>query len=218
MKAQVQAGSRHWILFFWMCQWSPFIMVNKCSVFACNSNKKGHENKAVFRLPVKSETRTKWFRFLNRKDLKEDASFIFICELHFEEKFLNRNKERTRLIKFPEPIPTIYPKELVEEKPSVLPTSSTTRKPPFPRVFQPDEIESKAYQELKISSLSDVNDGLLKFLDKGYKYVRNSNNVVCYKLEEKNDSIFQPNSLIYYVDNRVARDLIQNFSSKIARF
>ena len=129
MKTQVPAGSRHGLVLFWMFHDLRSSGLTN-AVFACKSKRRGDENKVVYRVPVTktSETRTKQLRFLNRKNLKEDASFIWFCELHFRENFLNRNEERKRLIRFPEPMPTIYTKELVERKPSVLPTRKIKQK------------------------------------------------------------------------------------------
>ena len=133
-------------------------MPNKCALFRCNSNKNECEKRAAFRIPEEKHQKQIWLKFLNRKDLSSDVSFIYICELHFEEKFLNRsNKKRVRLIKTLNPVPSIQPQFLRDEMPTVLPTIKPPRKPPIQRIFRPDEIESGAFKKLSIASFSDIN-------------------------------------------------------------
>ena len=70
-------------------------MVNICAVCDCFSK---DPSKAAFKIPKDLEQRRKWLKFLNRQDLPENMKYIYICELHFEEKFLNQNENRVRLI------------------------------------------------------------------------------------------------------------------------
>ena len=60
MKTQVQAGSRHGLVLFWMLHDLRSSGLTN-AVFACKSKRRGDENKVVYRVPVTktSETRTK---------------------------------------------------------------------------------------------------------------------------------------------------------------
>ena len=65
-------------------------MVNKCSVFGCSTNFKGHEGGTVFNLhSLKDiELKKKWIKFINRKDIDLQSECVFVCVKHFEEKFI----------------------------------------------------------------------------------------------------------------------------------
>ena len=64
-----------------------------------------------------------------------------------------------------DPTPTICPEDLVQNKPSVLPTIITgPHKPPFKRILQEDRLNSSAYKQLRINNLSDISEKLLKYL------------------------------------------------------
>ena len=71
----------------------------------------GHEGGTVFGLhSLKDiELKNKWIRFINRKDIDLKSECVFVCDKHFEEKFIKRNNNRPRLIKELNPIPSIYP-------------------------------------------------------------------------------------------------------------
>ena len=71
--------------------------------------------------------------------------YIYICELHFEEKFMNRNENRVRLINVRNPVPTIFPIEI--EKKSLLPNLITPRKSPTVRKFQNDKQKLDVYKK-----------------------------------------------------------------------
>ena len=55
------------------------------------------------------ESGEKMLQFLNKRDHTEDINNVYICELHFEETFLNRNEDRVRLVNAKHPQPTIFP-------------------------------------------------------------------------------------------------------------
>ena len=123
-------------------------MVNKCSAPKCTtgySSKVSLERKiATFHFPLsegKEELNKKWIRFTNRANWTPSKHSV-LCELHFEDKFLTKGK-RITLNWDLNPVPTIHSKEL-QERPSVLPTSTSTRKPP-----QPTNIQSDKLQEFK---------------------------------------------------------------------
>ena len=127
-------------------------MVNKCSVYGCKSNNyTGHESRTVFGLQrIKDEElKKRWFKFVNRKDLDVNSTSIFVCDKHFEEKYVNRNEKRPRLINDANPVPTIHPEGVYENVPSCQPTPSRARKPPKERIYRPDEILSKEFQMLQ---------------------------------------------------------------------
>ena len=90
--------------------------------------------------------------FINRKDLGINSNSVFVCELHFEEKFLQTNENRVRLIKKMHLVPTIQSQKLYERTPSMVPTVVRPRKEPLLRIVQPDEINSKKYDSLQIKT------------------------------------------------------------------
>ena len=107
-----------------------------------------------------------------------------------KKKYLKEsNKERTRLLNNTNPVPTIHPKEIQEKRPSTLPNIVSSRKAPFQRIFQADELESKAYNKLKIASFSDIGEHLLKYLEKNYKFSSHEDHAVFYKIETNEMSI-----------------------------
>ena len=97
-------------------------MVNTCSVYGCHSEKE-QTKAAVFKFPKENtELRQRWLRFINKKNVNPNSSYLFICERHFEEKYLNKqNNQRVRLCNAKNPVPTIHPPSIVKTTPSVLP-------------------------------------------------------------------------------------------------
>ena len=85
-------------------------MVNKCSCRGCFTNLTGHDQCTVFRLPKKEELANLWLKFINRKDIEKlSRKYVFVCEKHFETKYLSPTKNRTRLLMHLNPIPTLFP-------------------------------------------------------------------------------------------------------------
>ena len=166
-------------------------MVNKCSVYGCYTNFDGHECGTVFGLhTVKDpERKNTWFNFCNRSDLDPGSLSIFVCEKHFEPKYIKRNKERSRLVNSLFPVPTIHP-NVYEDKPSCIPTTSQPRKQPKERVFQEDELQ-KYKTNFLIESFSDINESLLEYLEKGFTYSKYDDHVVFYKTVRNELSIPQ---------------------------
>ena len=168
------------------------MMVNKCSVFGCSTNHDGHDAGTVFGLKsVKDpEQRDKWIRFCNRKDLNTEGS-VFICAKHFEEKYMRHNDKQPRLITKLNPVPTIHPVGVYDEKPSCMPTTpSTSRKPPTQRVYQEDEMP-KFKKNFLIGTFADINESLLELLPNDYKFAQHDDHVVLYKLVHNDLSIPQ---------------------------
>ena len=139
-------------------------MVNRCNVV----ESKYKRDAAVFKVPQKNpELKEKWLKFLNRKDLPQE-NYIFICEHHFEEKYLKKeNDHRTRLRMSLNPIPTIYPESIVKDMPSVLPNLTPLRKAPTKRILRPDEFNSTSYKNLEVKDYSQLNESTLQYLDEG---------------------------------------------------
>ena len=158
------------------------IMVNRCSVFGCFTNHKGHQKGIVFgsKSVKEPDRRQQWIRFCNRQDLRPDSA-VFICEKHFEEKYIKRNKEQPRLITNLSPIPTINPAGVYDKKTSCLPPITTTRRPPTQRIYQQDEL-SNYKSQFKIDSFEDVNESLLKLIDSEYKCSSYDDHVVFFKI------------------------------------
>ena len=157
-------------------------MVNKCSVFGCFTNFDGHERGTVFGLHTVKDTERReiWLKFCNRKDLRADSKCIFVCEKHFDDKYIKRNLERLRLINELDPIPTISP-DIYVEMPSCAPsTSHQTRKLPKERIFQQDEYE-RYKADFTIESFDEINESLLEFLGPDYECTRYDDHVIFYK-------------------------------------
>ena len=72
------------------------IMANKCSAIGCPTSYKGHNTGAVFGLQ-KEVLKLWWITFLHWNDISKLKN-IFICEKHFDDRFLSKNRKRTRLI------------------------------------------------------------------------------------------------------------------------
>ena len=167
-------------------------MVNKCSVFGCSTNFDGHESGTVFGLHTVNdpERKLQWFKFCNRNDLKIESKSIFLCEKHFDEKFIKRNNQRPRLNNHLNPVPTINPAGVYDEKPSCVPSTSQQRKPPKQRNLQ-EEQYPEYKKQFKVESFSEVDESLLAFLDNGYQCDKYENHVVFYKIVTNELSIPQ---------------------------
>lgn len=50
-----------------------------------------------------------WFKFCNRNYLQRDFKYIFICDKHFEEKYIKQNKGQPRLKMALNPFPAFCP-------------------------------------------------------------------------------------------------------------
>ena len=86
-----------------------------------------------------------WIRFINRQDWKPNEH-DGVCKLHFDSIYIVHGEERTLLNRRLNPVPTIYSDKLKQDllkKPSLLPTATTSRKPPTQRnTSLPDEMHS----------------------------------------------------------------------------
>ena len=106
---------------------------------------------------------------------------------------------------------TIHSQNLRDNMPSVLPNLTPIKKLPFQRVYQPDEIPSKAYTDMKIISFQEVNKNLMKWLDESYKFSSFNDHVVYYKIEVNESSILKVFECIR-VDDKFHVQLFQNGS------
>ena len=139
-------------------------MVFKCCVVGCSTGKTGHdENVAVFGFPDKEKKPDEWkawVKFVNRKDFIV-TKYTRICELHFEEHYIRKGKQRNTLIRSLNPFPSIQ-KYSDETPPSVLPTPSPpTRKPPLKRngPNDPEQDELRKFLEFdRINKFDELDE------------------------------------------------------------
>ena len=143
-------------------------MVNKCNAAGCFTNHPGYNTGTVFKIPKNEELRLIWIKFLNRTDI-DSLLHIFLCEKHFEEKYLKKNDNRTRLIMNLNPIPTLFSNNQQCLPVSVLPTISKIRKSPTERVFQEDEL-AKFKENDAIHNFNQVNETFLNELPSDFSY------------------------------------------------
>ena len=74
---------------------------------------------------------------------------------------MRRNDKQPRLNKNLNPVPTIQPPGVYEDKPSCLPSIPKARKPPKQRVFQPDQ-QPQYESTFVVESFEDINESLLE--------------------------------------------------------
>ena len=160
-------------------------MVKSCSVYGFHSEKK-ETKAAVLKFPKENtELRQRWLRFINRKNVDPNSSYLFICEQHFDEKYLNKqNNQRVHLCNGKNPIPTIHPPSIVNRTPSVLPDLSTPRKSQKARVCREDEINSETFKSMAIAIFSEVNESLLKSLGNRFLFSKNKDCAIFYILDK----------------------------------
>ena len=133
-------------------------MPRKCVIINCRSGYLPKKNEPpqgvmnpVFGFPDKTkhrDQRMSWVRFVNRKDWTP-GKFDGICAKHFESQYIKVGSKRSKLTKDNSAKPTICTEELqklYDAKPSLSPTSITTRKKPTDR-SPPLPDEMKAFTE-----------------------------------------------------------------------
>ena len=143
-------------------------------------NYPGHNSAAVFRLPNNPQLQANGLKFLNRTAVHALKN-IFLCEHHFEDKYLNNSGRRVRLKMDMKPVPTIF-------SDSILPTATKQRKPPTIRVLQEDELE-KFQNDDKIDQFDQLDESLLTDVEQGFSFMKKEDHVLFYKLEF-NDASF----------------------------
>ena len=153
-------------------------MVNKCAAFGCKTGYKNHEKLPTFHFPhSKPDLFEKWTKFVNRADWIATKSSV-LCVKHFEEKFILKGK-RNKLNWSLHPIPTIH-SELVNIQPSLLPTSSTTRKAPKDRNYQADELPNFTLADT-IRSFEDLEK--IKCCPTGFSFTKNEKYVWIFRID-----------------------------------
>lgn len=129
-------------------------MVKKCCVPACFSGYSNHRYVTEFSFPKETnhDLRRKWILSIRRKDLKVTKN-TFVCENHFEEKFIYRTPTGQKRLRWNlNPVPSIFPFPTSIQAPS----HSRTRRSPRKR-FLPDELP--IFQEAdEIHSISDLSE------------------------------------------------------------
>ena len=216
-------------------------MVNKCNATCCFSNYPGHDSATLFKLPEDKDLQLKWIKFLNR-ETTSSLKNIFLCEKHFEDKYLKKNEKRSRLILSMRPVPTIHSdSQKYYLRLSSQPTITATRKPPTSRVFQEDELEKFRARD-KIEHFNQINESLLKDLEDGYSFKGADDHALFYKFELNDSGVPEITNCIRVDDDlRVklffkgspiplptwfrkgrdtkltSRSMFQNFSSYIAK-
>ena len=115
------------------------VMVKKCCVPNCKSGYSTNHYVTEFSFPCETnlELRRKWILAIRRKDFTVTKN-TFVCENHFEEKFIRQNNSGQKRLRWDmEPVPSIFP-----YPPSVRATShSQTKRNPRKRVKLSDELE-----------------------------------------------------------------------------
>jgi len=170
-------------------------MPNKCSVPSCFTNYKGHDKGTVFGLPKDEATRDMWIKFVNRKD-SSSLKHIYICENHFEERFLSNNENRVRLRNSLKPVPTIFTESQSLLPTSVLPTVTKQRRPPTQRVFQHDQAQCFAENDA-IQHFSNIDNTLLKNIGFEFQFCKFRDHAIFYSIEENSLSAPEIAECIY---------------------
>ena len=159
-----------------------------CSVGGCFTNFKGHPTGTVFEFTKDVDLKPIWRKFLNRQAQDVDQlKTIFVCEKHFEEKYVHRNAKYPRLLKHLKPIPTIPPDGL-REIPSLQPSVHTLRKAPKQRIFQEDELETFKKQD-EIKDFGGIDQTLIKYFGYDYLCSRYEDHAIFYKMEKDSLSV-----------------------------
>ena len=155
-------------------------MVNRCNATGCYTNYPGHDSGSVFSLPKDENLRKSWIKFLNRKNV-ESLKNIFLCEKHFESKYLKKNENRVRLVMTSNPIPTVFSDSQSNLPKSLLPTLVKPRKEPFKRVYQEDQL-AKFRQSDIIKDFKQIDESMLKDLGSEFTFVKHEDYVLFYKI------------------------------------
>ena len=128
-------------------------MFNKCAALNCTSGCASNEKEQItkFYFLLKNvDLKRQWIRFVNRRDWPAKKHLV-LCELHFEEKYLQRGE------KYYSGRPTVYPQNLLSN-PSPLPTQQTTSSLPRKRSF-PDELSTFQQRDV-IRTFQDLNESI----------------------------------------------------------
>ena len=179
------------VLYWFTC----VIMVFKCCVVGCETGKTGkEENVAVFSFPDKDKQPDDWkawIKFVNRKDFAV-TKYTRICEIHFEEHYIRKGKQRNTLIRSLNPSSTIQ-KYSDNTPPSVLPTPSPpTRKPPLKRKCPNDPEQDELRKFLEFDRINKFDELDETHAPVGFAFKRRPEYVVYYELTCENDELGIP--------------------------
>lgn len=153
-------------------------MVNKCAVPGCKTGYTSDQNKGTptFHFPLKNvELNKRWVRFVNRESWHPTKHSV-ICLLHFEDIYVKHGKRKSLKWNI-NPVPTVYPKLLMQH-PSSLPTVSTSRPPPGQRILQADQYQSFLDKD-NIQSLDDLSEA---YAPSGFQFKRFEDEVLFFNM------------------------------------
>jgi hypothetical protein len=159
-------------------------MTKTCSVAGCKTNYKKRENGVttisnpgtVIGFPDEAkppDLLQEWIRFCNQKSLQITKN-NGICTKHFDDEFVKDGVRKTLRWEL-RPIPTKYCPN-IEMPPSLLPTTSTHRKPPTDR-SQPDQLNDFKKDD-SVKTLADITDSVCP---PGYKREEHDGATILYK-------------------------------------
>ena len=114
---------------------------------------------SVFKLPADEDLKMKWIAFWDREDV-HSLKNVFICERHFEDKFLKKNEKRFRLAMEKNKVPTILPGRKKSEH---------RRKEPALRIFQEDQLDDFKRKDT-ITDFSDIDESYLEILEDQFHF------------------------------------------------
>ena len=126
---------------------------------------------------------------MDRKDV-DKLKTVFLCEKHFEEKYLNSNESRIRLYstnKSMLPVPTLLPKDDKCGSVTVC-TNLKVRKPPTVRVLQQDQFNLFKNRD-SITTFDEINESLLKLLPESFHILKKEDHVAFCSIEDNACSV-----------------------------
>ena len=116
------------------------------------------------------------------------TKYTRICELHFEEHYIRKGKQRNTLIRSLNPFPSIH-----ETPPSVLPTPSPpTRKPPLKRNGPNDPEQDELRKFLEFDRINKFDELDETHAPVGFVFKRRPEYVVYYELTCEDDDMGIP--------------------------
>ena len=117
------------------------------------------------------------------------SEYSVLCEKHFNQTLIKREKKRNKLIWKSNPIPTIYTEE-ARKRPSMCQTPSEPRKPPKVRNIQPDELQQFTAADV-IKDFTDIDPtALINSFLSGFQFKKNDNSIVFYRISFDDDTQF----------------------------
>ncbi|XP_028037504.1 THAP domain-containing protein 2-like [Bombyx mandarina] len=69
-----------------------------CSVVGCGIRKTPNRpSLTIHRIPRNEHIKNKWLEAIGKENLKSNVKDLYICSLHFDDKFFNKTLNVTRL-------------------------------------------------------------------------------------------------------------------------